>query len=92
MSEKETKYKTTPNYPNSSSKPRMEILRDDVAMSKPTFEMKDIEDKEARKKADEYASELKRETRGKKAGGTIRSASSRADGIATKGKTRGKIC
>jgi hypothetical protein len=70
----------------------MEILRDDVAMSKPTFEMKDIEDKEARKKADEYASELKRETRGKKAGGTIRSASSRADGIATKGKTRGKIC
>ena len=25
-------------------------------------------------------------------GGTIRSASSRADGIATKGKTRGKIC
>jgi len=92
MSEKETKYKTTPNYPNSSSKPRMEILRDDVAMSKPTFEMKDIDDKEARKKADEYASELKRETRGKKAGGTIRSASSRADGIATKGKTRGKIC
>ena len=25
-------------------------------------------------------------------GGTIRSASSRADGVATKGKTRGKIC
>jgi|APGre2960657404_1045060.scaffolds.fasta_scaffold125197_2 hypothetical protein len=40
----------------------------------------------------EAASELQRETRGKKAGGTIRSASSRADGIATKGKTRGKIC
>jgi multidrug resistance efflux pump len=135
-------YKTTPNYPNGSNKPRMEILRDDVAMSKPTFEMKDIEDKEARKKADEYASELQRETRGKKAGelkakeaentrdalqkyraekkgitvekmrkdasdefdkrvkegylykrgGTVRSASSRADGIASKGKTRGKIC
>ena len=135
-------YKTTPNYPNGSNKPRMEILRDDVAMSKPTFEMKDIEDKEARKKADEYASELQRETRGKKAGelkaketentrdalqkyraekkgvtvekmrkdasdefdkrvkegdlykrgGKVSSASSRADGIATKGKTRGKIC
>jgi len=84
-------YKTTPNYPNGSNKPRMEILRDDVAMSKPTFEMKDIDDKEARKKADEYASELKRETRGKKAGGVIRSASSRADGIATRGKTRGKM-
>ena len=84
-------YKPTPNYPNSSDKPRMEILRDDVAMSKPTFEMKDIEDKEARKKADEYASELKRETRGKKAGGSIRSASSRADGIAQRGKTRGKM-
>ena len=27
-----------------------------------------------------------------KKGGTVRSASSRADGIATKGKTRGKIC
>jgi hypothetical protein len=40
----------------------------------------------------EAASELQRETRGKKAGGIIRSASSRADGIATKGKTRGKIC
>ena len=84
-------YKTTPTYPYGSDKPRMEILRDNVAMSKPTFEMKDIEDKEARKKADEYASELQRESRGKKSGGTIRSASSRADGIATKGKTRGKI-
>ncbi len=40
----------------------------------------------------EAASELQRETRGKKAGGTVRSASSRADGIAVKGKTRGKIC
>jgi hypothetical protein len=27
-----------------------------------------------------------------KKGGTVRSASSRADGIAAKGKTRGKIC
>jgi hypothetical protein len=84
-------YKTTPNYASGSNKPRMEILRDEVAMSKPTFEMKDVDDKEARKKASEYASELKRETRGKKAGGSIRSASSRADGIAARGKTRGKM-
>ncbi len=41
-------------------------------------------------KADAYAAELKRETRGKKAGGVI-SASRRADGIAQRGKTRGKI-
>ena len=40
----------------------------------------------------ELESQTKRESRGKKAGGTIRSASSRADGIASKGKTRGKIC
>jgi hypothetical protein len=39
----------------------------------------------------EAASELQRETRGKKAGGSIRSASSRADGIAQRGKTRGKM-
>ena len=39
--------------------------------------------------------EINRENKdaeGKKAGGSIRSASSRADGIASKGKTRGKIC
>jgi hypothetical protein len=45
-----------------------------------------------RQKISELADQYKRETRGKKAGGTIRSASSRSDGIATKGKTRGKIC
>ena len=61
---------------------------------------------EERQKISELADQYKRETRGKKdeslrgkireatgmkAGGSIRSASSRADGIATKGKTRGKI-
>jgi hypothetical protein len=45
-----------------------------------------------RQKISELADQYKRETRGKKAGGTVRSASSRADGIASKGKTRGKIC
>jgi hypothetical protein len=44
-----------------------------------------------RQKMSELADQYKRETRGKKAGGTIRSASSRADGIAARGKTRGKM-
>ena len=42
-------------------------------------------------KAREYASELQRETRGMKKGGTVKSASSRADGIAQRGKTRGAV-
>lgn len=44
-----------------------------------------------RQKISELADQYKRETRGKKAGGSIRSASSRADGCCTKGKTRGKM-
>jgi hypothetical protein len=39
----------------------------------------------------EAKSELKRETRGMKKGGTVKSASSRADGIAQRGKTRGRM-
>ncbi len=42
-------------------------------------------------KAKEYASELQRETRGMKKGGTVKSASFRADGIAQRGKTRGMM-
>ena len=42
-------------------------------------------------KAKEYASELQRETRGMKKGGKVMSASSRADGIAQRGKTRGMM-
>jgi hypothetical protein len=42
-------------------------------------------------KAEEYASELQRETRGMKKGGKVKSASSRADGIAQRGKTRGMM-
>jgi hypothetical protein len=42
-------------------------------------------------KAEEYASELQRETRGMKKGGAVKSASSRADGIAQRGKTRGAV-
>jgi len=44
-----------------------------------------------RQKISELADQYKRETRGKKAGGTV-SASRRADGIAQRGKTRGKMC
>ena len=43
-----------------------------------------------RQKISELADQYKRETRGKKSGGVIRSASNRADGIAARGKTRGK--
>lgn len=90
MAEKESKYKSTVNYPHSGTSPRMEILRDNVAMSKPVFQMENASDEKTRKKAEEYASELQRETRGKKKGGVI-SASKRADGIAQRGKTRGKL-
>ena len=41
--------------------------------------------------ASKYASELQRETRGMKKGGKVKSASSRADGIAQRGKTRGMM-
>lgn len=41
--------------------------------------------------ASEYASELQRETRGMKKGGAVKSASSRADGCAVRGKTKGRI-
>jgi hypothetical protein len=34
----------------------------------------------------------KKETQGYKAGGSVSKASSRADGIAQRGKTRGKMC
>jgi len=43
-----------------------------------------------RQKISELADQYKRETRGKKAGGTVCSASGRADGIAQRGKTKGK--
>ena len=40
---------------------------------------------------DEADAEVKRETRGMKKGGMVGSASKRADGIAIKGKTKGRI-
>ena len=70
----------------------MEVLRDNIATGA-KFDMKDIDDKKARKEAEEYAAEMQRETRGKKKGGTVKmkSASARADGCAQRGKTRGKF-
>ena len=37
-------------------------------------------------------SQIKKPAKGMKSGGSVSSASRRADGIATKGKTRGKMC
>ena len=59
----ESRYKATLNYP-SGPKARAEILKDNVAMKKPMFE--DL------KEAEDYASEMQRETRGKKEGGAIK--------------------
>ena len=41
--------------------------------------------------ASELADQYKRESRGMKSGGKVNSASKRADGIAARGKTRGKM-
>lgn len=43
------------------------------------------------KPSKEQRDEMKRETRGMKAGGKVSSASARADGCAQRGKTRGKM-
>ena len=40
----------------------------------------------------EAKSELQRESRGMAKGGKVSSASSRADGIAKRGKTKGRMC
>ncbi len=54
----------------------------------PTPGLEDLEDFAAAAKARAAA---RRNAAGKKAGGAIKSASSRADGIAQRGKTRGKM-
>ena len=46
---------------------------------------------EVRKAMREAAAEERREARGMKKGGSVKSASSRADGIAQRGKTRGMM-
>lgn len=54
----------------------------------PTPGFEDLEDFAAEAKARAAA---RRQATGKKAGGIIKSASSRADGIAQRGKTKGRI-
>ena len=50
------------------------------------------EKREAKAEAEaEAKNEMKRETRGMKKGGKVSSASSRADGCAVKGKTKGRM-
>ena len=55
----------------------------------------DDQQKKAKEKTEnkerEAKDEVKRETRGMKKGGMVSSASKRADGIAKKGKTRGRM-
>jgi hypothetical protein len=46
---------------------------------------------DVRKAMREAAAQERREARGMKKGGSVKSASSRADGIAQRGKTRGKV-
>jgi hypothetical protein len=89
---KETKkeratFKTVRSYPYGSAElSGSEVLRDNISTG---VHFKDDEGGE--KKAREYASELQRETRGMKKGGKVVSASKRADGIAQRGKTRGRM-
>jgi hypothetical protein len=50
------------------------------------------EEKKEKREAKEREDEIKRETRGMKKGGKVKSsASKRADGIAKKGKTKGRM-
>jgi hypothetical protein len=76
-------FSTTYSYPYGGPKGGGEVLRDNISTG---VHFKD--DEGGMKKAREYASEMQRETRGMKKGGT---ASSRADGCAVRGKTRGRI-
>ena len=91
---KELAYRVT-NYGLGSG---MGHITDDIVKSaiRGGSSIGDPDYKEARKQKKEKAkresdSEMQRETRGMKKGGAVRSASSRADGIAQRGKTRGKM-
>jgi hypothetical protein len=52
----------------------------------------ELDSAKAKRAGREAAAEERREARGMKKGGKVKSASSRADGIAQRGKTKGKIC
>jgi hypothetical protein len=66
---------------------KMEQDRRGSEQSKKSMEREEYKDKQTR----EADAEKKRESRGMKKGGKIKSASARADGCAQRGKTRGRI-
>ena len=91
---KELAYRVT-NYGLGSGMGR---ITDDIVKSaiRGGSSIGDPDYKEARKQKKEKAkhesdSEMRRETRGMKKGGSVSSASKRADGIAQRGKTRGMM-
>jgi hypothetical protein len=57
---------------------------------KPGYQ-EELDSAKAKRAGREAAAEERRETRGMKKGGKVKSASSRADGIAQRGKTRGMM-
>jgi len=87
-------YRAEVNYAYGPGAPRMEILRDNM-FAGPKFDMKDINDEETRQMAREYAAEMKREGRGMRKGGMVKSkpkaTKSRGDGCCVKGKTKGRM-
>jgi len=64
-------------------------IRGGASIGDPDYE--EIRKQKREKAKRESDSEMRRETRGKKKGGAVKSASSRADGIAQRGKTRGMM-
>jgi hypothetical protein len=50
-----------------------------------------LDSSKAKRAGREAAAEERREARGMKKGGAVKSASARADGIAQRGKTRGRM-
>jgi hypothetical protein len=67
--------------------PINDLYVSDEAQGRLTKTGKEVMAKE-RQRVDELADQYKRETRGMKKGGKVRTASQRADGIAIRGKTR----
>ena len=82
-------YKLTKQREQDKSEADAEMKRESRGVKKPSnFDA--IE--EAKQDAKDAAARKKISDMGHKKGGKISSASSRADGIAVKGKTRGKMC
>lgn len=92
--ETELPSKYTNPKPGSTDRPiprsaKRDFIRDFIPEGKGSVPKKylDYADQEAR----EAAAEERRETRGMKAGGAVKTASKRADGCAQRGKTKGRM-